>query len=59
MMANCVRVGASIVVITERQFSSVYNKLIYNPQCFILHGGISDKTPLSDINNVSVVNYVI
>ena len=47
---HCVRVGASIVVTTER-VSSVYNKLINNPQCFILYN--SSEIPFSQVTDVS------
>ena len=55
-MNNCiakyqiVRIGASIVVMAER-FSSVFNKLINNPQCFILYD--TAEIPFLDISNVS------
>ena len=46
----CVRIGTSIVVETERS-SSVYNKLINNPQCFIIYN--TAETPFTEITDVS------
>ena len=47
---HCVRVGSSIVVTTER-VSSVYNKLINNPQCFILYN--TSEIPFLEVTDVS------
>ena len=50
IITHCVRVGGSIVVATER-VSSVYNKLINNPQCFILYN--TSEIPFSQVTDVS------
>ena len=48
-----IRIGVSIVVMTMR-FSLVYNKIVNNPQCFLLYSNTSEKVPLSEVTDVSI-----
>lgn len=51
------RIGSSIVVATKLP-SSVYSKLVNNPQCFLLYGGTPVKS-FTDITDVRQLNHYL